>query len=85
MFLNKDTLSFKINTKIFSKDLKGLEANSENFIYHINFYGIHLRMSKILRGRLRWFNRYYDYHQEVKSLMIIHKKGKILLLHMGKR
>ena len=27
-------------------------------------------MSKILRGRLRWFDRYYDYRQEVKSFVI---------------
>ena len=69
-FLNKETFSFKIDTKNLSKDLKGLQPNVENFIYHKDFYGIHLRMSKISRGGLRWSDRHDDYRQEIKSLLI---------------
>lgn len=68
-FLNKATLSFKIDTRSLAKDLKGLQPNIENFVYHTDFYGIHLRMSKISRGGLRWSDRHDDYRQEIKSLL----------------
>ncbi|MDY0052476.1 MAG: NAD-glutamate dehydrogenase, partial [Aliarcobacter sp.] len=64
-FLNKETISFKIDIKNFGKDLKGLQPNIENFIYHRDFYGVHLRMTKISRGGIRWSDRHDDYRQEV--------------------
>ena len=82
-FLNKETISFKIDTKTFSKDLKGLQPNLENFIYHRDFYGIHLRMSKISRGGLRWSDRHDDYRQEVKSLMITQEGKNSIIIPDG--
>lgn len=82
-FLNKETISFKIDTKTFSKDLKGLQPNLENFIYHRDFYGVHLRMSKISRGGLRWSDRHDDYRQEVKSLMITQEGKNSIIIPDG--
>ena len=82
-FLNKETLSFKIDTKSFGKDLKGLQPNLENFIYHRDFYGVHLRMSKISRGGLRWSDRHEDYRQEVKSLMITQEGKNSIIIPDG--
>ena len=82
-FLNKETLSFKIDTKNFGKDLKGLQPNLENFIYHRDFYGIHLRMTKISRGGLRWSDRHDDYRQEVKSLMITQEGKNSIIIPDG--
>ena len=82
-FLNKETLSFKIDTKNFGKDLKGLQPNLENFIYHRDFYGVHLRMTKISRGGLRWSDRHDDYRQEVKSLMITQEGKNSIIIPDG--
>ena len=82
-FLNKETISFKIDTKNFGKDLKGLQPNLENFIYHRDFYGIHLRMTKISRGGLRWSDRHDDYRQEVKSLMITQEGKNSIIIPDG--
>ena len=82
-FLNKETLSFKIDTKTFGKDLKGLQPNLENFVYHRDFFGIHLRMTKISRGGLRWSDRHDDYRQEVKSLMITQEGKNSIIIPDG--
>jgi glutamate dehydrogenase len=82
-FLNKETISFKIDTKTFGKDLKGLQPNLENFIFHRDFYGIHLRMSKISRGGLRWSDRHDDYRQEIKSLMITQEGKNSIIIPDG--
>ncbi len=82
-FLNKETLSFKIDTRTLSKDLKGLQPNIENFIYNKDFYGVHLRMSKISRGGLRWSERHDDYRQEVKSLLITQDSKNSIIIPDG--
>jgi len=74
-FLNKDTIAFKIDTKLFAENLKGLQPNIETFVYNPEFSGLHLRMTKVSRGGLRWSERHDDYRQEVKSLMIT-QEGK---------
>lgn len=84
-FLDQDTISFKIDTKIFGKDLKGLQPNLENFIYHRDFYGVHLRMSKVSRGGLRWSDRHDDYRQEVKSLMITQEGKNSIIIPDGSK
>jgi glutamate dehydrogenase len=84
-FLNKETISFKIDTKTFGKDLKGLQPNLENFIYHRDFYGVHLRMSKVSRGGLRWSDRHDDYRQEVKSLMITQEGKNSIIIPDGSK
>ncbi len=82
-FLNRQTISFKIDTKTFGKDLKGLQPNLENFIYHSDFYGVHLRMTKVSRGGLRWSDRHDDYRQEVKSLMITQEGKNSIIIPNG--
>ncbi|MGB5793540.1 NAD-glutamate dehydrogenase domain-containing protein, partial [Poseidonibacter sp.] len=84
-FLNKETISFKIDTKTFGKDLKGIQPNLENFIYHPDFYGVHLRMSKVSRGGLRWSDRNDDYRQEVKSLMITQEGKNSIIIPDGSK
>lgn len=82
-FLDRETISFKIDTKTFGKDLKGLQPNLENFIYHSDFYGVHLRMTKVSRGGLRWSDRHDDYRQEVKSLMITQEGKNSIIIPNG--
>lgn len=84
-FLNKQTIAFKINTKSFAENLRGLQPNLENFIYHTDFYGVHLRMSKISRGGLRWSDRHEDYRQEVKSLMITQEGKNSIIIPDGSK
>ncbi len=84
-FLNRETISFKIDAKKFGENLKGLQPNFENFIYHPNFYGVHLRMSKISRGGLRWSDRHDDYRQEVKSLMITQEGKNSIIIPDGSK
>ncbi|WP_428024746.1 NAD-glutamate dehydrogenase domain-containing protein [Arcobacter sp.] len=82
-FLNNETIGFKINALEFGKNLKGLQPNLENFIYHESFYGIHLRMSNISRGGLRWSDRHDDYRQEIKSLMITQEGKNSIIIPDG--
>ncbi|WP_456469826.1 NAD-glutamate dehydrogenase domain-containing protein [Caminibacter sp.] len=67
-FLNKETISFKIHTQNFKNILFGIQPNIEMFVYHNDFNGIHLRMSKISRGGIRYSNR-DDFREEIKDLM----------------
>ncbi|RXJ86655.1 NAD-glutamate dehydrogenase domain-containing protein [Arcobacter sp. CECT 8985] len=84
-FLEKQTIALKIDTKCFSESLKGIQPNLENFIYHPEFYGVHLRMSKISRGGLRWSDRHEDYRQEVKSLMITQEGKNSIIIPDGSK
>ncbi|MCJ8326349.1 MAG: NAD-glutamate dehydrogenase [Campylobacterales bacterium] len=84
-FFNESTIAFKINTKEFSLNLKGLQPNIENFIYHNDFYGIHLRMTKVSRGGLRWSDRLEDYRQEIKSLMITQESKNSIIIPDGSK
>ena len=82
-FLDKETIAFKINTAEFGENLKGLQPNLENFIYHESFFGIHLRMTNISRGGLRWSDRHDDYRQEIKSLMITQEGKNSIIIPDG--
>lgn len=84
-YLNQETISFKIDTKTFGANLKGLQPNLENFIFHPDFYGVHLRMSNISRGGLRWSDRHEDYRQEVKSLMITQEGKNSIIIPDGSK
>ncbi len=74
-FCDKEAISLKIHTELFSEHLKGIQPKFEIFVYHKEFSGLHLRMSKISRGGLRWSERHEDYRTEIKSLMIT-QEGK---------
>ncbi len=74
-FLDQESIAIKIHTELFSEHLKGIQPKLEIFVYHPEFSGLHLRMSKISRGGLRWSERHEDYRTEIKSLMIT-QEGK---------
>lgn len=82
-YFQKESIAFKINTKKFSENLKGLQPNLESFVYHHNFYGLHLRMTNISRGGLRWSDRHDDYRQEVKSLMNTQEGKNSIIIPSG--
>mgnify|MGYP000730506136 CR=1 FL=1 len=82
-FFHKEAIALKIDTKTFGQNLKGLQPNIESFIYHPEFYGIHLRMSNISRGGIRWSERHEDYRQEVKSLMITQEGKNSIIIPDG--
>ncbi|QDF28552.1 NAD-glutamate dehydrogenase domain-containing protein [Halarcobacter anaerophilus] len=84
-YLNKETIALKIDTKNFGINLKGLQPNLENFIFHPDFYGVHLRMSNISRGGLRWSDRHEDYRQEIKSLMITQEGKNSIIIPDGSK
>jgi glutamate dehydrogenase len=74
-FLDHEAIALKIHTELFSEHLKGIQPKLEIFVYHSEYSGMHLRMSKISRGGLRWSERHEDYRTEIKSLMIT-QEGK---------
>ncbi len=74
-FFTQESIAVKIHTELFSEHLKGIQPKLEIFVYHPEFSGLHLRMSKISRGGLRWSERHEDYRTEIKSLMIT-QEGK---------
>jgi glutamate dehydrogenase len=82
-YFEKPSIAFKINTEVFSENLKGLQPNLESFVYHHDFYGLHLRMTKISRGGLRWSDRHDDYRQEIKSLMITQEGKNSIIIPSG--
>ncbi len=69
-FFDYETIALKIDTKTYKTNLKGLQPNIESFVYGDKLCGLHLRMSLVSRGGLRHSERYEDYRNEVKSLMI---------------
>ncbi len=82
-FLKHEAISFKIDTASYSENLRGLQPNIESFVYHPEFSGLHLRMSKISRGGLRWSERHEDYRQEIKSLMITQEGKNSIIIPDG--
>ncbi|MEA3521724.1 MAG: NAD-glutamate dehydrogenase, partial [Campylobacterota bacterium] len=82
-FLGHESIAFKIDTKSFSENLKGLQPNIETFVYHPDFSGLHLRMSRVSRGGLRWSERHEDYRQEIKSLMITQEGKNSIIIPDG--
>ena len=82
-FLNKETISFKIMTQNFKNILFSMQPNIESFVYHKDFNGIHLRMSKISRGGLRWSDRLHDFREEIKDLMITQEAKNALIVPEG--
>jgi len=84
-FFKEETISFKIDSRTYGENLKGLQPNLENYIYHNDFYGLHLRMSKVSRGGLRWSERHDDYREEVKSLMITQEAKNSIIIPDGSK
>ena len=82
-FVRHEAISFKIDTASYSENLRGLQPKIEAFVYHPDFSGVHLRMSKISRGGLRWSERHEDYRQEIKSLMITQEGKNSIIIPDG--
>ncbi|MEA3373845.1 MAG: NAD-glutamate dehydrogenase [Campylobacterota bacterium] len=82
-FIDREAIAFKINTAEFAENLKGLQPSIEAFVYHPEFSGLHLRMSLISRGGLRWSERHEDYRTEVKSLMITQEGKNSIIIPDG--
>ncbi len=82
-FFDREAIAFKIDAKKYFENAKGLQPNIEAFVYHIDFSGIHLRMSKISRGGIRWSERAEDYRQEIKSLMITQEGKNAIIIPDG--
>ena len=82
-FLNHEAIAFKVNTAEFSQHLKGIQPRIETFVSHKDFSGVHLRMSKISRGGLRWSERHEDYRTEIKSLMITQEGKNAIIIPDG--
>ncbi len=82
-FLDKPSIAFKIDTATFSQNLKGMQPKIETFVSHNDFSGIHLRMSNISRGGLRWSERHEDFRTEIKSLMITQEGKNAIIIPNG--
>jgi len=82
-FLERETIAFKINTAVFAQNLKGLQPRIESFVSHHNFSGVHLRMSNISRGGIRWSERHDDFRTEIKSLMVTQEGKNAIIIPDG--
>ena len=81
-FLGKETKSYKFNLSAFKQLLPSLQPNIEIFVYHNDFLGIHLRVSPISRGGIRWSDR-EDFREEIKSLMITQEAKNAIIIPSG--
>jgi glutamate dehydrogenase len=82
-FLNKPAISIKIETKNLKSFLRGIQPNIEMFVFHKDFSGIHLRMSKVARGGIRYSSRYDDFRVEIKSLMATQEGKNAIIIPSG--
>ncbi len=82
-FLDKEAISIKIETKNLKPFLKGIQPNYEMFVFHKDFSGVHLRMSKIARGGLRYSSRKDDFRVEIKSLMATQEGKNAIIIPSG--
>jgi glutamate dehydrogenase len=82
-FLDREAIAVKIDTAAFAENLTGLQPAIETFVYHQDFSGLHLRMSRISRGGLRWSERHEDYRTEIKSLMITQEGKNAIIVPDG--
>ncbi|MEN8147751.1 MAG: NAD-glutamate dehydrogenase domain-containing protein [Campylobacterota bacterium] len=82
-FFDQESIAFKIDTGTFAQNLKGLQPRIETFVSHKDFSGVHLRMSNISRGGLRWSERHDDFRTEIKSLMITQEGKNAIIIPDG--
>jgi len=82
-FENKPAISIKISTKNLKSHLRGVQPNYEMFVFHKDFSGIHLRMSKVARGGLRYSSRHDDFRVEIKSLMATQEGKNAIIIPSG--
>ena len=82
-FLGRDSIAFKLEMSGFSEHLHGIQPKFETFVYHPEFRGVHLRMSRVSRGGLRWSERADDYRTEIRSLMITQEGKNAIIIPDG--
>ena len=82
-FFDKESIAFKIDTASFSYNLKGMQPHIETYVSHRDFSGVHLRMSNVSRGGLRWSERHDDFRTEIKSLMITQEGKNAIIIPDG--
>lgn len=82
-FLNKAAIAFKLDHGHFAENLRGIQPRIEAFVYHKDFRGLHMRMSKVSRGGLRWSERYDDYRTEIRSLMATQEGKNAIIIPDG--
>lgn len=80
--LNKETLSFKFDLSSIKHLFASLQPNIEIFVYHKDFLGVHLRVSRVSRGGIRWSDR-EDFREEIKSLMITQEAKNAIIIPSG--
>jgi len=82
-YLGREAIAFKVDLRKFSELLHGLQPQIETFVYHPDFRGVHLRMSPVSRGGLRWSDRHDDFRNEIRSLMITQEGKNAIIIPDG--
>lgn len=82
-FTDQESIAFKIDTASFAHNLKGIQPRIETYVSHKDFSGVHLRMSNVSRGGLRWSERHEDFRTEIKSLMITQEGKNSIIIPDG--
>ncbi len=82
-YFDLESIAFKVDTASFSQHLKGMQPHIETYVSHKDFSGVHLRMSTISRGGLRWSERHDDFRTEIKSLMITQEGKNAIIIPDG--
>jgi glutamate dehydrogenase len=82
-YLDREAITFKLDMRALSEQLRGIQPRIETFVYHRDFRGVHLRMGPISRGGLRWSERYDDYRTEIRSLMITQEGKNSIIIPDG--
>ncbi|BCD62964.1 glutamate dehydrogenase [Nitratiruptor sp. YY08-26] len=81
-FAGKECKSYKFDLTKFKKLLPSLQPNIEIFVYHKDFLGVHLRISPVSRGGIRWSDR-EDFRQEIRDLMITQEAKNAIIIPSG--
>ncbi len=78
----KEWLSFKLQPAQIP-DMPKPTPKFEIFVFSRSVEGVHLRMSSVARGGLRWSDRYEDFRTEVLSLMKAQQVKNAVIVPMG--
>ncbi len=82
-FFGRESIAFKVDVSRMAEHLRGIQPTLETFVYHPEFRGVHLRMSRVSRGGLRWSERHNDYRTEIRSLMITQEGKNAIIIPDG--
>ncbi len=82
-YLQKESISIKIDVDNLKQYLKGIQPKIEIYVYNEKFRGTHLRMEKVARGGLRYSSRKDDYREEIKSLMATQEGKNAIIIPSG--